>query len=92
MVLCILIYMTTLPVINTKGESKFVLCVSNIRCMGGVEIYLHEFLTSAVAASSFGYFTAGEGTFGTYGIGDWVEPRAVLDAAVKRKTLIPAGN
>jgi hypothetical protein len=56
----------------------------------GVEIQLHAFLTSALdgsewSASCPGHFIPRERTPGTIWIGDWVGPRAVLDAVVKRK-------
>jgi hypothetical protein len=40
-------------------------------------------------ASCPGRFTSRERALGTYWIGGWVGPRAVLDAVVKRKIPIP---
>jgi hypothetical protein len=51
---------------------------------GGVDVYIHIFLTSALAggewsASRLGRFTPGERSPGTHWIGGWVDPRAGLD-------------
>jgi hypothetical protein len=53
-----------------------------------------HFLTSALdgdewLASRPGRFTPGERAPGTHWIGGWVDPRAVLDAVVKRKIPSP---
>jgi hypothetical protein len=58
-------------------------------CMGGVEILLHAFLTSALdggewSASRPSRFSPRERASGTHYIG-WVDLRAGLDAVVKRK-------
>jgi len=58
--------------------------------MAGVEVYHHLFLTSELdggewSASRPGLFIPIEGAPGTHFIGDWVGPRAGLDAVVKRK-------
>jgi hypothetical protein len=58
--------------------------------MGGVEDYLQAFLTSALdggewSTSRPGRFIPREKAPGTHWIGGWVGPRAVLDAAVKKK-------
>jgi hypothetical protein len=37
------------------------------------------------SASRLGHFNPKERTLGTHWIGGWVDPRAVLDAVVKRK-------
>jgi hypothetical protein len=61
---------------------------------GGVEAYLHAFLTSALdgdewLASGLGRFILGERPAGTHWIGGWVGTRAsLLDAVAKRKNLI----
>jgi hypothetical protein len=59
-----------------------------------VEAYLHSYLTSALDggewwASRPGRFSPRERAPGTYWIGGWVGPRAVLDAVVKRKIPSP---
>jgi hypothetical protein len=64
------------------------------RRIGGEEIWLHAFKTSALdgdewSASSPGCFTPREKIPGTHWIGNWVGPRAVLDAMVKRKIPSP---
>jgi hypothetical protein len=63
-----------------------------MKAYGGVDIYIHIFLASALvggewSASRPGRFTLGEGAPGTHWIGDWVGPRAGLDDVEKRKFL-----
>jgi hypothetical protein len=63
---------------------------------GGVDVYIHIFLTSALArvewsASRPGRFTPGEIAPGTLSIGGWVDPRAGLDNVEKRKFLTLPG-
>jgi hypothetical protein len=63
-----------------------------MKVYGGVDIYFHVILTSALVggewlASRPGRFTAGERTPGTHWIGGWVDPRAGLDEVEKRKFL-----
>jgi hypothetical protein len=60
-----------------------------MKAYGGVDVYIHIFLTSTLvggewSASRTGRFTPGERTTGTHW---WVGPRAGLDD-VKRKFLI----
>jgi hypothetical protein len=60
-----------------------------MKAYAGVDIYIHIFLTSALAegewqASSSGCFTPGERAPGTHWIGCWVDPRAGLDDFEKR--------
>jgi hypothetical protein len=57
---------------------------------GGVEVLLHAYLTLSQdggewSASSSGYFTPRKRASSTCWIGDWIGPRAGLDAVVKRK-------
>jgi hypothetical protein len=64
-----------------------------MKAYGGVQIYIHVFLTSALAggersASRFGRFTRREGAPGIHWIGGWVDPKAGLDDVEKRKSLI----
>jgi hypothetical protein len=65
--------------------------------IGGVEVYLHTFLTSALdggewSASRPGLFTPRERASGTHWTGGWVGLRASLNAMVKRKKFpAPAG-
>jgi hypothetical protein len=80
-----------------KGKVKSSLCLTKHHAMkayGGVELYLHVFLTSALdggewSASRCGRFTPRERVPGTHWIGGRVGPRAVLDAVVKRKIPSP---
>jgi hypothetical protein len=63
---------------------------------GGVDVYIHIFLTWALvgdewSASRTGRFTSGEKAPGTYWIGGWVDPRAGLDDVEKRKYLTLPG-
>jgi len=60
----------------------------------GVKVQLHVFLTSALdggewSASHPGRFTTRERAPGIHWIGGWVDPRAVLEAEVKRKIPTP---
>jgi hypothetical protein len=64
------------------------------RRIGGVELYLYAFLTSALyvgewSASHPGRFTPTERALGTHCIRSWVGPRAGLDAVTKRKIPSP---
>jgi hypothetical protein len=61
-----------------------------------VNVYIHIFLTAALAggewsASLPGRFTPGERAPGTHWIGGWVGPRAGLDDVEKRKFLTLPG-
>jgi hypothetical protein len=61
-----------------------------MKAYGGVDVYIHIFLTSAVAGGEWSAsrscgFTAGERTPGTHWLGGWVGPRAGLDDVEKRK-------
>jgi hypothetical protein len=64
--------------------------------VGGVDLYIHIFLTSALAGgewsgSSPSRFTSGERVLGTHWIGGWVDPRAGVDDVEERKFLTLAG-
>jgi len=64
---------------------------------GGVEVWLHAFLTSALdlgewSASRHCRFTPRERTRGTDWIGGWVGPRVGLAAAANGIISVPAGN
>jgi hypothetical protein len=61
-----------------------------MKTYGGVEVYMHAFLNSALdgaelSASNPGRFTSGERDFSTHWVGGWVGRRAGLDAVAKRK-------
>jgi hypothetical protein len=63
----------------------------------GVEVYLHEFLNSALdggkwSASRPSRFTPRERAHGTYCIEGWEDPGAGLDAVVKKKIPSPCWN
>jgi hypothetical protein len=67
-----------------------------MKAYGGVDVYIHTFLTSALAggewsASLPGRFTPGGRAPGTHWIGGWVDPRAGLDDVKKRKFLTLPG-
>jgi hypothetical protein len=56
-----------------------------MKTYGGVDVYIHIFLASALvggewSASRPGRFTPGERAPGTHWIGEWVGPRAGLGA------------
>jgi hypothetical protein len=89
---------------NARIYVKFSLCLTKYQGMkmyplrnimhwkhiGGVEVQLQAFLTSALdeserSASRSGRFTPGESAPNIHWIGGWVDPRADLDAATKRK-------
>jgi hypothetical protein len=58
----------------------------------GADVYIHIFLTLALAggewsASCASRFTPGKRASGTHWIGGWVNPRAGLDNVEKRKFL-----
>jgi hypothetical protein len=64
--------------------------------MGGVDVYIHIFLTSSLAggewsASRPGRFTPRERACGTHWTGAWVDPGAGLEDVEKRKFLILPG-
>jgi hypothetical protein len=55
-----------------------------MKTYGGVDVYIHTFLTSALVGGEWSVsrsccFTTGERGPGTNGIGGWVGPRAGLD-------------
>jgi hypothetical protein len=61
-----------------------------MKTYGGVDIWIHIFLTSALVGGEWSYsnpsrFTTGERAPGTQWIGGWVVPSAGLDDVEKRK-------
>jgi hypothetical protein len=67
-----------------------------MKAYGGVDVYIHIFLSLALAGSEWsasrpGRFTSGERAPGTHWIGVWVDHRAGLDDVEKRKFLPPPG-
>jgi hypothetical protein len=63
-----------------------------MKAYGGVDVYIHIFLTSALvggewSASRLGRFTHGERDPSNHWIRGWVGPRAGLDDVEKRKVL-----
>jgi hypothetical protein len=64
-----------------------------MKAYGGVDVYIHIFLTSPLAGGEWsdsrpGRFTAGERDSDTHWIGGWVDPRADPEDVEKRKFLI----
>jgi hypothetical protein len=53
-----------------------------------VRVYIHVFLTSALAGGELSGSRRGRFTPGTHWVGGWVDPRAGLDKVGKRKFLI----
>jgi hypothetical protein len=67
-----------------------------MKVYGGVDVYIHIFLTSALAGGEWsaprpGRFTAGERALGTHWIGGCVDPTSSLDDAEKGKFLTLLG-
>jgi hypothetical protein len=67
-----------------------------MKTYGGVDVYIHIFLTSTLAAgewlaSPYGRFTLEKGRPGTHWIGGRVNPRAGLDDLENRKFLTLLG-
>jgi hypothetical protein len=67
-----------------------------MKTYGGVDVYIHIFLTSALirgewSASRPGRLTPGKRTPSTHWIGGWVDHRASLDDMKKRKFLTLLG-
>jgi hypothetical protein len=63
-----------------------------MKAYGVVDVYIHIFLTSALAGGEWSgsrpcRFTPGEEAPGTHWIGGWVDPRDGLDHVEKRKFL-----
>jgi hypothetical protein len=67
-----------------------------MKAYGGVDIYTHIFLTSALVGGEWsesrpGRFIPGERTPGTHWIGGWVDLRVGLDYVKKKKFLTLSG-
>jgi hypothetical protein len=67
-----------------------------MKAYGGVDVYIHIFLTSVLAEGEWsaphpGRFTPEETALDTHWIGCWVDPRAGLDDIEKRKFLTLPG-
>jgi hypothetical protein len=67
-----------------------------MKACGGVDVYIHIFLTSALVGGEWsgsrpGRFTPWKRAPGTYWIGGWVDPTAGLDDMEKRKFLTLSG-
>jgi hypothetical protein len=67
-----------------------------MKAYGGVDVYIHIFLTSALVGGEWsaprpGCFTPRERALGTHWIGGWVDPRAGMDDVEKRKFLTLPG-
>jgi hypothetical protein len=58
-----------------------------MKAYGGVDVYLHIFLTSAVVGGEWSASRPCHFTPGTHWIGGWVGPRAGLDDVERRKIL-----
>jgi hypothetical protein len=62
-----------------------------MKAYGGVDVYIHIFLTSALVGSEWSVSHPGSFIPGTQWIGDRVGPRAGLDDVEKRKFLTLRG-
>jgi hypothetical protein len=58
---------------------------------GGVDVYIHIFLTSVLVGGEWSATRPGRFIPGTHWIGGWVGPRAGLDDMEKRKFLTLPG-
>jgi hypothetical protein len=54
-----------------------------MKAYGGVTVWIHSFLTSALAGGEWSTTRPGRFTPSTHWIGDWVDPRAGLDDVEK---------
>jgi hypothetical protein len=59
--------------------------------MGGVDVYIHVSLISALVGGEWSASHPGRFTYSTHWIGGWVDPRAGLDDVEKRKFLTLPG-
>jgi len=74
---------------------KLSLCLTKYyapKTYGGVEVYLHVFLTSTLDRGESSISCSGERDPSSLWIGGWVGPEASLDAVAKRKFCVLAGN
>jgi hypothetical protein len=62
-----------------------------MKVYGGVDVYIHIFLTSALVGSEWSASHPGRFTTGIHWIGGWVGSRAGLDDLEKKKFLSPPG-
>jgi hypothetical protein len=62
-----------------------------MRAYGGVDIWIHIFLTSALAGGEVSALCPGERAPSSHWIGGWVDPRAGLNDVEKRKFLTLPG-
>jgi hypothetical protein len=62
-----------------------------MKAYGGVDIWIHIFLTSALVGEEWSASRPGRFTPGTHCTGGCVSPRAGLDDVEKRKFLTPPG-
>jgi hypothetical protein len=60
-----------------------------MKSYGGVDVYIHIFLTSALGRGDWSASRHGRITTGTHWIGVWVDPRAGLDDMKSKKFLTP---
>jgi hypothetical protein len=68
-----------------------------MKAYGGVDVWIHVFLTSALVGGEWttsrpGRFTPGERAPSTHWIGGWVDLRGGLNYLEKRKFLTPTGT
>jgi hypothetical protein len=62
-----------------------------VKVYGEVDVYIHIFLTSALAGGEWSASLPGRFTPGTHWVGGWVVPTAGLDGMEKRKFLTLTG-
>jgi hypothetical protein len=67
-----------------------------MKAYGGVNVWIDNFLTLALAGGEWsaprpGHFTPGERAPATHWVGGWVDPRADLNDSEKRRSLTLPG-
>jgi hypothetical protein len=62
-----------------------------MKAYGGVDVYIHIFLTLALAGGEWSASRPGERAPGIHWIGGWVDPRAGMNDVEKRKFLTLQG-
>jgi hypothetical protein len=59
---------------------------------GGVDVWIHVLLISALDGGDWSSSRTGRFTPGSHWIGGWVGPRTGLDAVEKKESVVPIGK